>query len=68
MSLPYKITIEVTLRYAYGNERYYPNNSMAMTLCKLMGVKSMTRKDLETCKKAGWELLIAVHPKKFDPI
>lgn len=68
MSYSSKITLEVSLRYAYGNERFYPSNSFAMTLCKLMKVKSMTRQDLEICKKQGWEILIAISSKKFEGI
>jgi hypothetical protein len=49
-------------------ERFYPNNGFAITLCKLMQKKSMTRKELEICKKAGWEILVAIRPAKLDPI
>lgn len=65
---PYRVTVEVLLHHAYGNERFYPRNSVAMTLCKLMRTKSMTRKELEICKKEGWEILIAVLPKKFETV
>lgn len=68
MSLPNRCSLEVRLHKAYGMERFYPNNSFANTLCKLMQKKSMTRKDLETCKKAGWEVLVALNPIKLDPI
>lgn len=66
--MSYRITVEVVLRHAYGQERFYPSNLTATTLCRLMKAKSMTRKELEVCKKAGWEILIAVHPKKFEAV
>jgi hypothetical protein len=66
MSIHSRLVVQVSLRRAYGNERFYPNNSLAITLCKLMKTKSMTRKELEICKKAGWEILVAIYPEKFE--
>lgn len=63
-----RVCVEVLLKHAYGNERFYPRNAYAATLCKLMKAKSMTRKELEICKKAGWEILIAVMPAKYETI
>lgn len=68
MTIPNRLSIEVRVHHAYGNERFYPTNGPAVTLCKLMRAKSMTRKDLEICKKAGWDILIAVLPHKWESI
>jgi len=63
-----RYSVEVILHSAYGNERFYPCNSLSMTLCSLMKSKSMTRKDLEICKKAGWEVLVVMPAKKYENI
>lgn len=33
-----------------------------------MKSKSMTRKELEICKKSGWEILIAIEAKTFEKV
>lgn len=65
---PNKFSLTVILHNAYGHERFYPSNSLSMMLCKLMKAKSMTRKDLEICKKAGWEVLVIIPAKKCEVI
>ena len=50
--------IEFSLKIAYGKERYYPRCSNSNTLAKLMKCKSLTRKQLTTCKKAGWNVVV----------
>lgn len=58
--------IEVTHRVVFGQNRFYPANETAISLCDLMEMKSFTEKHLKKCKKAGWEVLIVTEAFNLD--
>ena len=39
--------IELTSKMVYGTPKYYPSNSLAVTITKLLGQKTLTISDLK---------------------
>lgn len=60
--------IEVLLRRLYGNERFYPANEEAKTLCTLMGVKTFTREQLKICRQADWKVVVKQEEYDLDDL
>ena len=49
-----QVTIEI--KNIYGNETIYPVCDKALTFAKMLGQKTLTRKDLASIKALGFEL------------
>jgi hypothetical protein len=51
-------SVRVLMKKVYGNERFYPSNSTAKTLCQLMKVQTFTKDQLKFCKDSGWKVSV----------
>lgn len=58
--------LDVLLTRAYGNDRFYPINSVAKTLCQMTGIKTFTKEQLLIAKEAGWEIVVHQREYSFD--
>lgn len=56
--------LDVLLTRAYGNDRFYPINDVAKTICVMNDIKTLTKEQLLIAKEAGWE--IVVHQKEYS--
>ena len=50
------MNIQVSKKIAYGQERFYPENDHAKAIIELIGRPSLTRRQLEVCKKLGFKI------------
>lgn len=57
--------IEVILKLIYGNERFYPDNENAVTICEAMEIKTLTKSHLNTFRNKGWEVIVKYPEYKF---
>lgn len=62
------IALEFIHKVTYGKERFYPSSKDSIALSRLMKVKTLTRQQLEICKKNGWEVIVIVGYKPFQKI
>lgn len=58
--------IHVICKGAYGREFFYPVNDLAEILCKILGRKTLTKKQLLIAKDAGWEVIIKTEDFKLE--
>lgn len=58
--------IEVLHKIVFGQNRFYPANRDAHSLCNLMNTKCFTEEHLRKCKKAGWEVVIVTLQFNLD--
>lgn len=58
--------INVIHKKIYGQDRFYPSNENAKTICELMGRETLTHDQLKLCKKTGWEVEIKTEAFKLE--
>jgi hypothetical protein len=48
--------LEFTFRKVqkFGSELFYPESHLSLTVCRLMGKKSMSKRDIMTLKDSGY--------------
>lgn len=61
-----KPELEVMLIKAYGNDRFYPLNEVAKTICCMNDIKSFTKEQLLIAKEAGWQITVKQKEYNFD--
>ena len=50
------MTIQVTIKNVYGNERIYPINQKAIWFTSLTNKKTLDRNEIEVIKKLGFQV------------
>jgi len=62
------MNIYVMQKMSYGKERFYPTNELAKFIIELIGRPSLTRRQLEVCKKIGFKIHKSPSNQKLDQL
>ena len=58
--------LEFLFKRSWGNDRFYPINESAKTLCKFKNRLSMTKEEVLMFRDAGWEINIKLPEEKYQ--